>query len=435
MNILHITAHLGGGVGKAISGLCLQSERAGVESLVLLLERPEQDGAFLACRSARVRAEVWDGDRQSLEAYIGWADLVVISWWDHPAMQSFLASFPATPCRALLWCHVNGCHYPYLTYGLAAGFDHILLTSPYSMENPLWSPAQRDWVRAHSSLVYGIGGFDPASAPHKERYGRNTPLRIGYAGTVNYSKLHRQFAEFCGQIHRRVPDAQFHVLGQPDSAVLDAVEAAGLSGAAVFHGYVTDLPRRLIELDVFGYPLAAQNYATSENVLLEAMAAGLPAVAMRNGPERYILRDGETGFLAEDGAAYVERVVQLSGDPALCERLGRSARAYVMEHYASSRNTARFLACCEALMRERKRTHTFSHLLGDTPWDWFLSALGDWRPLFTAWADARDGSAAQRIRTRCPPILLEKRKSSVYHFADTFPEEERLQALCASIKE
>ena len=42
MNILHITPHLGGGVGKALSTLCSRSDVGDINHSFLLLEKPEK---------------------------------------------------------------------------------------------------------------------------------------------------------------------------------------------------------------------------------------------------------------------------------------------------------------------------------------------------------------------------------------------------------
>ena len=39
--MLHITSHLGGGVGKAISGLIMSGKNC-IDSQIILLEKPEQ---------------------------------------------------------------------------------------------------------------------------------------------------------------------------------------------------------------------------------------------------------------------------------------------------------------------------------------------------------------------------------------------------------
>ena len=71
-------------------------------------------------------------------------------------------------------------------------------------------------------------------------------------------------------------------------------------------------------------------------VLKEAMAAGLPLIAM-NIPGSGVLslmRDGENGFLLEPGRPELiaEKVVQLLKDKKLRERMGKAGRKFVKEH-------------------------------------------------------------------------------------------------------
>jgi glycosyltransferase involved in cell wall biosynthesis len=60
--------------------------------------------------------------------------------------------------------------------------------------------------------------------------------------------------------------------------------------------------------------------------ILEAMAMGLPVVAVRAGAAEAPIVDGENGFLVETAREFAERTVQLWKDRALCRRLGTAAR-------------------------------------------------------------------------------------------------------------
>lgn len=76
-------------------------------------------------------------------------------------------------------------------------------------------------------------------------------------------------------------------------------------------------------------------------VIVEAMACGLPVVAFDCpwGP-RSIINDGENGLLAENGdpSALAKGILFLANDPALCVRMGTSAKQdvqrYSLEHVA-----------------------------------------------------------------------------------------------------
>jgi D-inositol-3-phosphate glycosyltransferase len=62
-------------------------------------------------------------------------------------------------------------------------------------------------------------------------------------------------------------------------------------------------------------------------VALEAQACGTPVIAASAGGLRYVVRDGETGFLVlgHDPDRYADRILQLLADPVLAARLSRGA--------------------------------------------------------------------------------------------------------------
>ncbi len=95
------------------------------------------------------------------------------------------------------------------------------------------------------------------------------------------------------------------------------------------------------------------------NVLLEAMAAGLPVVATNVGGVPEIVQHGQSGFLApgEDVNAQVAAIVQLVRDADLRARMGTRARAYVEENHSVHRLSAHLSGLYEeafSLRRTRK---------------------------------------------------------------------------------
>jgi glycosyltransferase involved in cell wall biosynthesis len=90
------------------------------------------------------------------------------------------------------------------------------------------------------------------------------------------------------------------------------------------------------EVNIF---LLSSDHEGTPNVVLEAMASGLPVVATSVGGTAEIVQEGKTGFLAspEDEEALAARVSQLVESPSLREVLGKEARAYVEQHHAVRR--------------------------------------------------------------------------------------------------
>jgi glycosyltransferase involved in cell wall biosynthesis len=85
------------------------------------------------------------------------------------------------------------------------------------------------------------------------------------------------------------------------------------------------------------------------NVIVEAMAMGLPCVGTRAGGIEEAIVPGETGALAEPGdpASLAEALESVLADPKALERLGRAARQRALEQFDSARSFERTVALFE----------------------------------------------------------------------------------------
>jgi glycosyltransferase involved in cell wall biosynthesis len=87
--------------------------------------------------------------------------------------------------------------------------------------------------------------------------------------------------------------------------------------------------------------------------VLQYMAAGLPVVANPVGIQTDLVRDGETGFLAETAADWVAAVRRLAHDPHLRRQLGHAGRRRVKADFSVTLGAARWLALLRGLQRRR----------------------------------------------------------------------------------
>lgn len=87
------------------------------------------------------------------------------------------------------------------------------------------------------------------------------------------------------------------------------------------------------------------------NVVMEAMACGLPVVAMETGDIPWLVEDGKTGFVVSQGdeATFVRRVSELLDDEELCLRMGLTAREKSVREFALERLITETLAVYRAL--------------------------------------------------------------------------------------
>ena len=408
MKILHIAAHVGGGIGSAYVGLgdCGQEQR------VLLLEPPRDRTALDRVRSAGFQV-IQTTECLQIERELERTDVVVFSWHHHPALTRLLHDFPAVPIRSILWCHVSGNYFPHISAQFIQQFDQSIFATPFSMNLPQVKALGDAYLQKHCSVVYGLNDLTRFAhverAPH-ERY------TVGYVGTMGFCKLHPDFVDFCAAVG--MPDVRFLMVGAPSTQteLLKSAEEKGIAGQLQFCGQLPDVAPTLAQMDVFGYLLNPQHFGATENALLEAMAAGLPVVALDQCVERGIIRDGKTGLLVRSPEEYGNAVRYLRENPEKAALLGAQARTDIMKRYEIEENRRRFLAACGRALAEEKRLHHFDEFFTGEPADWFLSAVEADRQCFE---ENRPQNAGL--------IFREQTKGSPTHYFRYFPHNKRLE--------
>jgi glycosyltransferase involved in cell wall biosynthesis len=109
-----------------------------------------------------------------------------------------------------------------------------------------------------------------------------------------------------------------------------------LQGKVDFRGQQENIPAILSGTDVFVLPSLSEGMS---NVLLEAMACGLPIVATAVGGNRDLIRDGYNGILIppHDAMCVHDALLELLNNDQLAEKLGKAARKTVEDHYSMER--------------------------------------------------------------------------------------------------
>jgi glycosyltransferase involved in cell wall biosynthesis len=79
-------------------------------------------------------------------------------------------------------------------------------------------------------------------------------------------------------------------------------------------------------MDLFVFPSHTDTFG---NVVLEALASGVPAIVTPDGGPRTIVRDGETGRIVPDDH-FAEAIAGLLSDPARLDKMRKVARVYAL---------------------------------------------------------------------------------------------------------
>ncbi|HEY6301519.1 MAG TPA: glycosyltransferase [Terriglobales bacterium] len=200
----------------------------------------------------------------------------------------------------------------------------------------------------------------PAALPR-----RPGSLRVGMVARMNARyKNHSGFLRIAKRISQRMPDVEFLLAG--DGPLRNEIEreaqTLGIGDRVVFLGERHDIPAVMASLDV---AVLTSDSESLSNVILEAMAAGLPVVAYRVGGNAELVnrQHGEL-ISAGDEEGFVAAVERLLSTPSLRAQLGCSAQRFAEDNFGLENVRARYEHCYQTLL-ERKGVRT---------------PLGTWQP-------------------------------------------------------
>lgn len=417
--VLHITPHLGGGAGKAISGIVTDLKK--FSNTILMLEEPVDTRYSDICRKAGATVII-SSDEEIIRQKIFSADIVVLNWWAHPLEVDMLQKVDFGNVPVILWSHINGLSYPYLTYDFLKCFDGIMFTSPCAFENYMWSENERSDIISTAKIVYGTGKFYPQMQKCKSTYLVSDKIKICYSGTLDYSKLSRNFPKIIKHISGKCDNAQFYLFGKySEDFKENFLKELGCENV-FFCGFTNDIENILTTMDIFCYPLAKENYATTENALLEAMAAGLPVVVMDNPAERSIVENGKTGIIARSAEEFCEAVLKLCSDEKQREVIGKNARGSVIDKYSFDVNLNAFCSYIDSVKKSNP-SDKIKLLLGNDVFDSFRYFCG---------LNSSD-NAFEHCRKN--NIFYSESKSSPFHYLQYFPNNNELIRLAALLEQ
>jgi glycosyltransferase involved in cell wall biosynthesis len=206
-------------------------------------------------------------------------------------------------------------------------------------------------------LVEGAVDTELFSPPRERRAPRE---RLLFVGSLAANKGAGAVLDAFVALSARRPSTALAIAGTGDEdherLLRERIDEHGLDGRVEMLGFVEHerLPDLYRSADLFVAP--SQYEGGLGMVYLEAMACGLPVLARASGGAREAVADGETGVLLTRGdsaetAAALERLLD---DEELRARMGRAARARVLERFGPAAYAER-VAGAYARAVERRR--------------------------------------------------------------------------------
>ena len=161
---------------------------------------------------------------------------------------------------------------------------------------------------------------------------------FGLIGRLDRQKGSLEFVEAAAQVLEQCPQARFVLVGgntlgegEFDQLVRARLRELNLHDKVILTDFRKDIPDVMNALDVFVMPSYEENFA---NVLLEALASGLPTISTDSGGTPEILDRGQTGLLCDpqSSSALAMAMVKFM-DPTLAADYAKRARAKAEREY------------------------------------------------------------------------------------------------------
>jgi glycosyltransferase involved in cell wall biosynthesis len=201
----------------------------------------------------------------------------------------------------------------------------------------LGAPSEKIFINPYGVGVSQFNGADPANAD---------PVFISVGRFVDKKAPHLTLMAF-NKVLESNPGVRLVMLG--DGPLLEAchqlAHSLAISSAVDFRGACThdQVAEEMRSCRVFVQHSMKTSYGDSEGTpvaVLEASAAGLPVVATRHAGIKDVIRDGETGYLVEEGDidGMAKAMKQLVNDPLLAARFGQLGRERVKKEYSMDKS-------------------------------------------------------------------------------------------------
>jgi glycosyltransferase involved in cell wall biosynthesis len=165
--------------------------------------------------------------------------------------------------------------------------------------------------------------------------------RIGAVGRIEREKGQLDFVKAVRLLSSQLPHRRFIIVGSPmfsNGSYYREVVAASSGLPIEFVAWQSDTSKIFANLDLIVVPSTPLEATT--RVIMEAFAFGVPVVALPSGGIREVVKDNETGFLAQSGTpeALARRISSvLSMEPEEVDSVATKARRVWQERFTLDR--------------------------------------------------------------------------------------------------
>jgi phosphatidylinositol alpha 1,6-mannosyltransferase len=172
-------------------------------------------------------------------------------------------------------------------------------------------------------------GVDTVLFSPDKRDRQDQTLPIGYVGRLSPEKSVRVLRDVEQALQAAgISNFRTLIVGEGHERAWLQANVATAEFTGIIRG--EELARAYAGMDIFAFPSHTDTFG---NVILEAMASGVPTVVTAGGGPKYLITHGVTGLVSADTPAFLQNIVSLARDPEMLQRMRIRAREYALCRY------------------------------------------------------------------------------------------------------
>ena len=192
-------------------------------------------------------------------------------------------------------------------------------------------------------LIYN--GIDCSEFPKKNKLKKNkSGFTILFIGRFDKNKGISILAEIIGKICGK-GDIDFILVGKGPlkEDVIKIISDSGVSDKVEYVSEATDVVQYFSRSDLFVLPTLLEGLS---NVVMEAMAAGVPVITTDIPANKELIIDGLNGFLVppNDSSALYEKIIFVLKNQELINTITRNARAKIEQDFSAEKMVNKYSA-------------------------------------------------------------------------------------------
>ena len=358
--VLHITPHLGGGVGKAVSTL-INNDNKNCHT-VICLEKPINYKFYNIIK--KKNKIIITNKILIIQKFLKKNDIIQVEFWNHPLLLKILTTFKNFKHRVIFWLHISGDKYPKIPNKILKNKNIDIVFS------------SRKSFRYHQKL--NKNNFHLISSgtglPQKNTANKHF-FKCIYVGSFHKNKINKNIISLISLISDIID--RFDMYGEDElkDRFLKEIKKNKLQKIIYTHGFKKNIVNILNKSSVLLYFLKKDHYGTGENILIEAMSAGVIPVVLNNPLEKSIIKNNVNGIVLKKNNNLRKLLLKLKLNKKYRINLSKKCIKFANDNFDSQTQTNKFNTLYEKKIKKKKYNFNFANMIGDNPSKIFLSFL------------------------------------------------------------